>query len=37
VIRKDREFSRTEFDRRIATSWFGMRAWTATAEGTPSW
>jgi len=34
VIRKDREFSRTEFERRIETSLFGMRVWTATAEDT---
>lgn len=34
VIRKDREFSRSEFDRRIETSLFGMGVWTATAEDT---
>jgi len=34
VIRKDREFSRTEFDRRVETELFGMRVWTATAEDT---
>lgn len=34
VIRKDRDFSRTEFERRVEASLFGMPVWTATAEDT---
>ena len=34
VVRKDREFSRSEFERRIETSLLGMQVWTATAEDT---
>jgi hypothetical protein len=34
VIRKDRPFSRVEFERRVETSLFDMAVWTATAEDT---
>lgn len=34
VIRKDREFSRSEFARRTPTTLLGTRVWVATAEDT---